>query len=253
MSTQSGIEWTEATWNPVTGCDKVSPGCAHCYAERMANRLRAMGTPNYVNGFKLTLQRQMLEVPLKWKRPRTIFVNSMSDLFHANVPAPFIEEVFGVMVRANWHQYQVLTKRSERLVELDTRLPWASHIWMGVSVENHRFMKRIDDLRRTRAKVKFLSLEPLLGPLHGLDLTGINWVIVGGESGPRARPMDPAWVTSIRDQCRHAGVAFFFKQWGGVFKSRTGRELDGRTWDEMPASQENSTRLLALQQMETPL
>ena len=158
MSTQSGIEWTEATWNPVTGCDKVSPGCAHCYAERMARRLHAMGTPNYANGFELTLQPQMLEAPLKWKRPRKIFVNSMSDLFHASVPASFIDEVFGVMGRANWHQFQVLTKRSERLVELDARLPWASHIWMGVSVENHRFMKRIDDLRRTQAKVKFLSL-----------------------------------------------------------------------------------------------
>ena len=253
MSTQSGIEWTEATWNPVTGCDKVSPGCAHCYAERMARRLHAMGTPNYANGFELTLQPQMLEAPLKWKRPRKIFVNSMSDLFHASVPASFIDEVFGVMGRANWHQFQVLTKRSERLVELDARLPWASHIWMGVSVENHRFIKRIDDLRRTQAKVKFLSLEPLLGPLDGLNLTGIDWVIVGGESGPRARPMDPSWVTSIRDQCRRAGAAFFFKQWGGVFKSRSGRELDGRTWDEMPDSGENSTRRWALQQVETSL
>ena len=177
----------------------------------------------------------------------------MSDLFHADVPAAFIDEVFGVMLRANWHQYQVLTKRSERLLALDAQLPWASHIWMGVSVENHRFTKRIDDLRRTRAKVKFLSLEPLLGPLEGLNLTGIDWVIVGGESGPHSRPMDPAWVTSIRDQCRRVGTAFFFKQWGGVFKSRAGRELDGRTWDEMPDSGENSTRRWALQQVETAL
>lgn len=234
MSTQSEIEWTEATWNPVTGCDKVSPGCAHCYAERMARRLQAMGTANYANGFQLTLQPRMLEAPLKWKRPRKIFVNSMSDLFHIAVPPPFIQQVFAVMGRANWHQYQVLTKRSERLLELDSMLPWESHIWMGVSVENQRFTSRIDDLRSTKAKVKFLSLEPLLGPLDNLDLRGIDWVIVGGESGPRARPMNPAWVTSIRDQCRLAGTAFFFKQWGGVFKSRAGRELDGRTWDEMP-------------------
>ena len=248
MATQSGIEWTEATWNPVTGCDKVSPGCAHCYAERMAKRLHAMGTANYTNGFELTLQPQMLEMPLKWKRPRKIFVNSMSDLFHIAVPPSFIDRVFGVMSRANWHQYQVLTKRSERLLELDSRLPWESHIWMGVSVENRRFTSRIDDLRRTRAKVKFLSLEPLLGPLENLDLRGIDWVIVGGESGPRARPMDPAWVTSIRDQCRMADAAFFFKQWGGVFKSRTGRELDGRTWDEMP-----TPRRWALRSLDAPL
>jgi protein gp37 len=236
MSTQSAIEWTEATWNPVTGCDKVSPGCAHCYAERMSKRLHAMGAPNYANGFELTLQRQMLEAPIKWRRPRRIFVNSMSDLFHVNVPTAFIEEVFGVMRSANWHQYQILTKRSERLLELDPQLAWEPHIWMGVSVENQRFVHRIDHLRQTGAAVKFLSLEPLLGPLSGLDLAGIDWVIVGGESGPRARPMDPSWVTSIRDQCRTAGVAFFFKQWGGVFKKRTGREMDGRTWDEMPAS-----------------
>ena len=234
MADQSSIEWTEATWNPVTGCDKVSPGCAHCYAERMAKRLHAMGTPNYANGFALTLQPQMLQAPLKWRRPRKIFVNSMSDLFHPSVPTAYIREVFDVMGRAHWHQFQVLTKRAERLPEVDSALPWTSNIWMGVSVENRRFVRRIDQLRQTRARVKFLSLEPLLGPLEGLDLKGIDWVIVGGESGPRARPMDPAWVASIRDQCRDACVAFFFKQWGGVFKSRTGRELDGRTWDEMP-------------------
>jgi protein gp37 len=252
MSTQSGIEWTEATWNPVTGCDKVSPGCAHCYAERMAKRLHAMGTPNYANGFELTLQRQMLEVPLKWRRPRKIFVNSMSDLFHPNVPTSFIHEVFGVMSRANWHQYQILTKRSERLLEVNAALPWESHVWMGVSVENHRFVHRIHDLRRTAAHVKFLSLEPLLGPLPGLNLSGIDWVIVGGESGPRSRPMDSSWVTSIRDQCRHAGVAFFFKQWGGVFKSRTGRELEGRTWDEMPSTVDGRPLRGALHQAPAP-
>lgn len=252
MATQSAIEWTEATWNPVTGCDKVSPGCAHCYAERMATRLHAMRTPNYANGFELTLQPQMLEAPLRWRRPRRIFVNSMSDLFHASVPISFIQEVFGVMGRANWHQYQILTKRSDRLLELDAHLSWESHIWMGVSVENQRFVHRIDHLRQTRAAVKFLSLEPLLGPLSGLNLAGIDWVIVGGESGPGARPMDPSWVTSIRDQCRRAGVAFFFKQWGGVFKNRTGRELDGRTWDEMPAALDSGSRAWALQQVETP-
>ena len=251
MATQSSIEWTEATWNPVTGCDKVSPGCAHCYAERMARRLRAMGTPNYANGFAVTLQPQMLEAPLKWRRPRKIFVNSMSDLFHEQVPAQFIDRVFGVMKQAHWHEYQVLTKRSQRLLELDASLPWASHIWMGVSVENHRFLHRIDDLRRTHAKVKFLSLEPLLGPLPSLNLSGIDWVIVGGESGPGARPMNPTWVSSIRDQCAAARVAFFFKQWGGVFKSRSGRQLDGRTWDELPA-RENTSGPWALQPTEGP-
>jgi protein gp37 len=184
----------------------------------------------------------MVDAPLRWRRPRKIFVNSMSDLFHADVPTSFIQQVFSVMGRADWHQFQVLTKRSDRLLDLDPQLPWKPHIWMGVSVENHRFVHRIDHLRRTRAAVKFLSLEPLLGPLDGLDLSGIDWVIVGGESGPGARPMDPAWVTSIRDQCRTAGVAFFFKQWGGVFKKRTGRELEGRTWDEMPASHEGPRR-----------
>lgn len=239
MATNSAIEWTETTWNPVTGCDKVSPGCAHCYAERMSKRLKAMGTSNYRKGFELTLQPQMLEAPLLWRKPRRIFVNSMSDLFHVGVPVEFIQQVFGVMQRANWHHYQILTKRSDRLLELHGLLDWGAHIWMGVSVENHRFVHRIEQLRRTSARVKFLSLEPLLGPLPGLDLRGIDWVIVGGESGPRARPMDPAWVTSLRDQCRDSGVAFFFKQWGGVFKSRTGRDLEGRTWDEMPDSANN--------------
>ena len=234
MATNSHIEWTEATWNPVTGCTKISPGCAHCYAERMAKRLKAMGQNNYARGFELTLQPQMLELPLRWKRSKRIFVNSMSDMFHADVPIEFIQKAFDVMRRANWHQYQVLTKRSERVRDLDSLLDWQPHIWMGVSVENVRFLHRIDDLRATRAHVKFLSLEPLLGPLPNLDLRGIDWVIVGGESGPHARPMDSSWVSDIRDQCGAAGVAFFFKQWGGVFKSRTGRELDGRTWDQMP-------------------
>ncbi|OFW01812.1 MAG: hypothetical protein A3I61_05555 [Acidobacteria bacterium RIFCSPLOWO2_02_FULL_68_18] len=234
MATSSPIEWTEATWNPVTGCDKVSPGCAHCYAERMARRLQAMGQRNYARGFDLVLQYQMLDLPIRWRKPRRIFVNSMSDLFHARVPDEFIHRVFSVMRQADWHQYQLLTKRSDRLAERGRSLPWAPHIWMGVSVENARFTYRIDHLRETDARVKFLSLEPLLGPFPGLDLRGIHWVIVGGESGPRARPMERSWVVDIRDQCRAEGVAFFFKQWGGVFKSRTGRELDGRTWNEMP-------------------
>jgi len=231
---QSTIEWTDATWNPVTGCTKISPGCKHCYAERMAKRLKVMGQVNYRNGFEITLQPHMLELPLKWKAPKRIFVNSMSDLFHTDVPFSYIQEVFAVMRKAHWHQYQVLTKRSERLLELSPRLEWAPHIWMGVSVENKNYVARIDDLRKTSAHVKFLSLEPLLGPLHGLNLCGMDWAIVGGESGPGARPVDPSWVTDIRNQCVRAGVAFFFKQWGGVQKKRTGRQLEGRTWDEMP-------------------
>jgi len=231
---QSTIEWTDATWNPVTGCTKISPGCKHCYAERMAKRLKMMGQANYRNGFEITLQPHMLELPLKWKTPKRIFVNSMSDLFHTDVPLDYIEQVFSVMRRAHWHQYQVLTKRSERLLELSPRLEWAPHIWMGVSVENKNYVKRVDDLRKTSAHVKFLSLEPLLGPLHKLNLQGIDWAIVGGESGPGARPVDPSWVIDLRDQCVRARVAFFFKQWGGVQKKRTGRELEGRTWGEMP-------------------
>jgi protein gp37 len=235
MATNSAIEWTEATWNPVTGCDKVSPGCAHCYAERMARRLQAMRQANYANGFELTLQPAMLELPLRWKKPRRIFVNSMSDLFHEAVPTEFIKRVFDVMSRAHWHEFQVLTKRASRLREVAPVLDWPEHVWMGVSVENHRFVHRIEDLRRTGAKVRFLSLEPLLGPLPRLNLKGIHWVIVGGESGPGARPMREEWVRDIRDQCAGSGVPFFFKQWGGVFKSRTGREFDGRTWDDVPA------------------
>ncbi len=224
----------EATWNPVTGCTKVSPGCAHCYAERMAKRLQGLGQGNYRDGFKLTLQPHMLELPFRWKQPKRIFVNSMSDLFHPEVPLPYIKKVFGVMDLADWHQYQVLTKRSERLLELNRELAWKPHVWMGVSVENEKFKFRIDHLRKTKAAIKFLSLEPLLGPLPDLNLKDIDWVIVGGESGPGARPMDETWVRGIRRQCRAAKVAFFFKQWGGVFKKEAGRELDGRTYDEMP-------------------
>ena len=235
MAQGSGIEWTESTWNPVTGCTKISPGCKHCYAKRMAERLRAMGQSNYVNGFELTLQPHMLEMPLRWKKPQTIFVNSMSDLFHEDVPIGYIRKVFDVMARANWHRFQVLTKRASRLAELSSRLVWAPNIWMGVSVENAKYAYRIDELRSAGSSVKFLSLEPLLGPLSDLDLHGIDWVIVGGESGPGARLVNPGWVTDLRDQCERANVPFFFKQWGGTNKKRTGRLLDGRTWDQMPA------------------
>jgi protein gp37 len=234
MATNSPIEWTDATWNPVTGCDKISPGCKHCYAERMAKRLKAARNRNYRNGFALTLQPQMLTRPLEWKSPKQIFVNSMSDLFHDDVPLEYIQKVFSVMNEANWHQYQILTKRAERLEELSPLLKWAPHIWTGVSVESKKYLHRIDCLRRTGAPVKFLSLEPLLGPLDEINLRGIDWAIVGGESGPGARPMEAAWVTGIRDQCLKAGVAFFFKQWGGVQKKKTGRELEGRIWDQMP-------------------
>ena len=234
MGTHSAIEWTGSTWNPITGCTKISPGCKNCYAERMAERLKATGQPNYVNGFKLTLHPHALELPLSWKKPQRIFVNSMSDLFHKDVPVEFILQTFQVMRKANWHQYQILTKRADRLRELDPDLPWEPHIWMGVSVENQDYTCRIDHLRKTRACVKFLSLEPLLGPLPKLNLEGIDWAIVGGESGPGARPMSPEWVVDIRNQCRRARVPFFFKQWGGVNKKRTGRVLEGRTWDEMP-------------------
>lgn len=234
MSSNSNIEWTESTWNPVTGCSKISPGCKNCYAERMAKRLQAMGQSNYVNGFRLTLHEHMLARPLQWKKPQTIFVNSMSDLFHEDVPLDFVQRVFDVMRAAHWHRFQVLTKRSERLAQLDQFIDWPANVWMGVSVENQKYTLRIDDLRKTNARIKFLSLEPLLGPLETLNLRGINWVIAGGESGPRARPMREEWVTDIRDQCLTAKVPFFFKQWGGTNKKRAGRKLQGRIWDQMP-------------------
>ncbi|HEY4311134.1 MAG TPA: phage Gp37/Gp68 family protein [Pirellulales bacterium] len=234
---KSSIEWTESTWNPVTGCDKISPGCKFCYAERLAMRLKAMGQENYANGFDLTLQPQMLERPLKWKKPQTIFVNSMSDLFHREIPDYYIQQVFDVMRRAHWHKFQVLTKRADRLEEISHQIDWPSNVWMGVSVETDKYTTRIDHLRRTSAKTKFLSLEPLIGPLPSLDLSGIHWVIVGGESGPGSRPMSEVWALDIRDQCQRAEVPFFFKQWGGVNKKRTGRMLDGRTWDAMPLAQ----------------
>ena len=236
MAQASSIEWTETTWNPVTGCTKISPGCDNCYAERMARRLQAMGQANYVNGFKLTEQPHMLGLPEKWTNPQTIFVNSMSDLFHRDVSADYIHRVFAVMNRANHHRYQILTKRSQRLMRLSPELPWQRHIWMGVSVEEESYTFRIDHLRETGAHVKFLSLEPLLGPLPGLNLQDIDWVIVGGESGPHARPMHTEWVLDIRDQCLAARVPFFFKQWGGTRKKVNGRKLEGKIWNQMPAA-----------------
>jgi protein gp37 len=234
MAQASSIEWTEATWNPVTGCTKISPGCKHCYAERMAKRLQAMGQERYRNGFRITLQPDPLEEPLRWKRPRMIFVNSMSDLFHKQVPLEYIRRVFSVMRDAHWHTFQILTKRGDRLQADAHRIDWPANVWMGVSVESDKYLHRVEQLRTVPAMVRFLSIEPLLGPIPDLSLTGIGWVIVGGESGPGARPMNPSWVRTIRDRCLEERVPFFFKQWGGVWKSRQGRELDGRTWDEMP-------------------
>ena len=240
MADKSAIGWTEATWNPTTGCTKISLGCKNCYAERLALRLQAMGNPKYANGFQLTLHEDALELPLRWKKPRKIFVNSMSDLFHEEIPLDFIQRVFQTMQQAHWHIFQILTKRAERMAELAPQLPWPPNVWMGVTVEEQRYTHRIDLLRTVPAAVRFLSLEPLLGPLPNLNLNGIHWVIVGGESGPGARPMKPEWVTDIRDQCQAAGVAFFFKQWGGVHKKRAGRLLEGRTWDDIPAPKTSS-------------
>lgn len=235
MANGSQIEWTDATWNPVTGCTKVSAGCANCYAERMARRLQAMGNPKYARGFEVTLHPPVLELPLTWSRPSHVFVNSMSDLFHAAVPDDFIRRVFDVMVSADWHVFQVLTKRPERARALGAALPWAPNIWLGATVESSAYVGRADALRDTPALVRFLSLEPLLTDLPDLQVEGLDWVVVGGESGPRARPMRAEWARRLRDLCQHHSVPFFFKQWGGVRKSRTGRMLDGRTWDEMPA------------------
>jgi protein gp37 len=234
MALNSSIEWTEATWNPVTGCTEISSGCKNCYAKRMALRLQAMGSANYKAGFRVTVHPHLLSTPLRWRKPRTVFVNSMSDLFHADVCESFIAQVFETMCQTPQHTYQVLTKRSARLRDVSPRLPWPHNVWMGVTVENSAHLSRIDDLRRTPARVKFLSLEPLLGPIAELDLAGIDWVIVGGESGPKARPMSSEWVEGILHQCQAAGVPFFFKQWGGTNKKRTGRVLGGRTWNQMP-------------------
>lgn len=234
MAQNSRIEWTEATWNPVTGCTKVSPGCKHCYAERMASRLRAMGVPQYKDGFKLALHPDVLPLPLRIRKPRTFFVNSMSDLFHKDVPLAFVRQVFDVMQSASQHTFQVLTKRPEIAAARAPSLPWPANVWLGTSVENALYARRIETLVTIPAAVRFLSLEPLLGPIPRLPLGGIHWVIVGGESGPGARPMKPEWVLSIRDQCLAKAVPFFFKQWGGVNKKKTGRLLEGQCWDQMP-------------------
>ena len=234
MAQNSNIEWTESTWNPITGCNKISPGCKFCYAERMAKRLKAMGSENYKNGFRLSLHEHVLELPLTWKKPQTIFVNSMSDLFHKDVPIEFIQKMFEVMNKACWHRFQILTKRSDRLLELNNKLIWTENIWMGVSVENQDYAYRIDNLRKTEALIKFLSIEPLIGSIERLNLENINWVIVGGESGPGARPMKEEWVKKIRDKCLETETPFFFKQWGGVHKKKAGRLLEGKIWNQMP-------------------
>jgi len=244
MGAKSSIEWTESTWNPVTGCTKISPGCAHCYAERMALRLQAMGQTNYRNGFQVTIHEHALSIPLRWRKPQAIFVNSMSDLFHEDVPFDFIQKVFSVMQKASWHRFQILTKRSTRLLEFASLLPWPENVWMGVTVENSDYTCRIDDLRKINAAVRFLSIEPLLGAISNLKLSGIDWVIVGGESGPGARLMEPDWVSDIQKQCQESAVPFFFKQWGGINKKKTGRILHGRTYDELPVLSQKRTEII---------
>lgn len=228
------IEWTHTTWNPITGCSKVSAGCTNCYAERMAKRLQGMGTPKYRNGFDVTLHPKTLHEPLTWKKPRLVFANSMSDIFHPEVPLEYIQRIFMVMYQAPQHVFQLLTKRSERMLELAPRLPWPDNVWMGVTVEQASLACRIEHLRQIDAYGKFLSLEPLLGPLPDLDLSGIDWAIVGGESGPGARPIEETWVLDIQDQCREQRVAFFFKQWGGANRRKTGRRLRGQIYEELP-------------------
>lgn len=230
----SKIEWTELTWNPTTGCTKISAGCKFCYAETMSKRLQAMGIDKYKDAFELTLHEDVIAEPYKWRKPRVVFVNSMSDLFHKDVPLSFIKKVFKVMNDCSQHTFQVLTKRADRLLELHQHLNWTPNIWMGVSVEDEKVIDRIDSLRKSNAIVKFLSLEPLIGPLPNMNLHNIDWVIVGGESGHKARPMKKEWVTDIKDQCKQSKVKFFFKQWGGKNKKKAGRSLDGKTYDEMP-------------------
>lgn len=234
MADNSRIEWTQATWNPVTGCSKVSPGCAHCYAETFAERWRGLEGHPYEQGFDLRLWPERLDQPLRWKKPRVIFVNSMSDLFHEDIPLDYIEQVFAVMNEASQHVFQVLTKRHDRLAELAPKLSWPDNVWMGVSIENKRWIERADRLREVPAAVRFISAEPLLGQLVGLNLTGIDWLIAGGESGPGHRPVREEWILDLQRKCKKAKVAFFFKQWGGIRAKSGGRELDGRTWDAMP-------------------
>lgn len=243
MSLNSSIEWTNTTWNPVTGCTKISLGCQNCYAERLARRLRKMGVTRYAKGFKLTLHPDLVTVPLGWKKPRMVFVNSMSDLFHEKVPQDFIAKIFRTMVQATQHIFQVLTKRSDRLAELAANLPWPENVWAGVTVESSDYLHRIEDLKAVSAAIKFLSLEPLLTDIPKLPLDGIDWVIVGGESGPRARIIRADWVRGIREQCVEANVPFFFKQWGGFNRKAAGRVLDGRIWDQYPLREEMQASL----------
>ena len=241
--TKTKIEWTESTWNPVTGCTKISSGCKNCYAEQMAKRLQSMGVKKYANGFNLSIHPDVLEEPYRWKTPRTVFVNSMSDLFHENISLEFIQRVFRVMCENTQHTFQVLTKRADVLYEYNKYLRWTKNIWMGVTVENAHYTNRVDLLRNTKAFVKFLSVEPLLGSIEWIDLDNIDWVIVGGESGPRARPMLKEWVVSIKDFCEYQDVPFFFKQWGGFHKKKNGRILDGKTWDAMPERKESQQQI----------
>ena len=246
MANKSSIEWTESTWNPVTGCDKISSGCKNCYAERMAKRLQRIGVERYKNAFELTLHPEVLEVPLSWKTPKVIFVNSMSDLFHEKIPLSFIQDTFKVMKRAHWHTFQILTKRSERLKLLAPMIDWPDNVWMGLSVESETFINRIDDLRTVPSAVRFLSIEPLISRISKMNLKNIDWVIVGGESGPKARRLEPEWVIQIKEICERQQVPFFFKQWGGTRKHRTGRKLLGRTWDDMPVPKNPRRRKAAL-------
>ena len=239
MAQPSRIEWTEYSWNPVTGCTKVSSGCNHCYAERMARRLKAMGVKRYKSGFEVTIHNDLVEVPIKLKKPHLIFVNSMSDLFHNDVPLSFIRKIFQTMERAKWHTFQILTKRPDRLAELSPVLKWSKNIWVGVTVENSSCIDRISYLKNIPAQVRFLSLEPLLSPLPNIDLSSINWVIVGGESGPKARPIEKEWVEDIQRQCQEVQIPFFFKQWGGVNKKEYGRILNGKTYSQMPLVTKN--------------
>jgi len=244
MATNSSIEWTESTWNPVSGCTKVSAGCLNCYAERMAMRLQAMGQERYANGFNVALHCEALAEPYQWKKSRVVFVNSMSDLYHEKIPVDFIRKVFAVMNENKQHTFQILTKRSGRLCELAPLLEWSENIWMGVTIENNDYVGRADDLRKVNAAVKFLSLEPLLGPLPDLKLDGINWVIIGGESGPGARSMKKEWVLDIKRKCENKKIPFFFKQWGGVNKKKAGRLLQGRTWDNYPEEVDKRLQLI---------
>ncbi len=248
MAQTSKIEWTEASWNPVTGCTKISAGCKHCYAERLAHRLQMMGQKRYRNGFEVTLHPDLIEAPFKWKKPRLIFVNSMSDLFHEKIPDDFIKAVFETMRLAHWHTFQILTKRSSRMLELAPELPWPDNVWMGVTVESEREIYRIKDLQRLQAAVKFLSMEPLLSSISDFPTNNMDWIIVGGESGPKARPMSKSWVIEIRNRCFGHDIPFFFKQWGGVQKKKNGRQLDGKYYDGFPVLRKSEPRHITTNQ-----